>query len=172
MADKTRGAVLGLGSMGTGMAGQSLVKGFDLTVFNRSPLRAESLRPPCAKIATTPRAAVKEAMFVISMLADDAASRAVWMGTDGALAGVVPGAVLIESGKISVGWARRRTGQSAVEGDFQAHDRSGFHAEFPSQLDGGGFAVRYSGSPKRINGFDDHDNSAGHDAESRCSGSG
>src|SRR5207244_3931896 len=41
---------------------------------------------------------------VVSMVADDDASRGLWLGENGALAGIAPGAVLIESSTLSVGW--------------------------------------------------------------------
>ena len=45
-------------------------------------------------------------MFVISMLADDNAARGAWLGADGALSGLIPNAVLIESSTISPAWAQ------------------------------------------------------------------
>jgi 3-hydroxyisobutyrate dehydrogenase len=41
---------------------------------------------------------------IVSMVADDNASRAMWLGENGALAGVKPGAVLIESSTVTPGW--------------------------------------------------------------------
>jgi 3-hydroxyisobutyrate dehydrogenase len=38
------------------------------------------------------------------MLADDTASRALWLGSDGALAGAAPGALLIECSTVTPGW--------------------------------------------------------------------
>jgi 3-hydroxyisobutyrate dehydrogenase len=98
--------LLGLGTMGSGMAGQLLAAGFPLTVWNRSPEKARAMETSGAHSADTPRAAAEGADVVISMVADDAASRAVWLGEDGALAGARPGAVLIESSTASPGWIR------------------------------------------------------------------
>jgi 3-hydroxyisobutyrate dehydrogenase len=44
--------------------------------------------------------------MVISMVAHDDAARGVWLGPDGALAGVKPGTVLVECSTISVDWVR------------------------------------------------------------------
>lgn len=86
------------------MAGRLLVAGFPVAVWNRSASRAEPLREQGAKVATTPREAAAGADVIISMLADDNAARAVWLGADGALAGAKPGAILIESSTVSVSW--------------------------------------------------------------------
>ena len=102
---KTPVAFLGLGIMGASMAGNLINKGFDVTVFNRSPEKASDLKARGAKVANTPSDAVKGAAFVISMLSDDNAARGVWLGADGALSRVSPGTILIESSTISPTWA-------------------------------------------------------------------
>lgn len=98
----TRIAFLGLGIMGSGMAGRLLDAGARLTVFNRSPQRATPLAARGAAIAATPREAVAEAEIVFSMVADDAASHDVWNGGAGALAGVRPGTLLVECSTVTV----------------------------------------------------------------------
>ena len=80
-------AFLGLGVMGTGMTTRLLDAGFPVTVWNRNAARAEPLREKGAAIASSPREAAAGADVVIAMVADDSASRAVWTGKDGALAG-------------------------------------------------------------------------------------
>ncbi len=97
-------AILGLGAMGSGMARRLLGAGFPLTIYNRTRARAEALAAEGAAVADTPCAAAGRAEVVIAMLADDAASRSVWLGDDGALAGARPGSVLIESSTLSVPW--------------------------------------------------------------------
>src|SRR2546423_3505318 len=97
-------AFLGLGLMGMGMATRLLEAGLSLAVYNRTASRAASLQEKGARIATSPRDAVNGAQVVVSMVADDAASRSVWLGDAGALGGVAPGTLLIESSTLSVGW--------------------------------------------------------------------
>jgi len=114
-----RVAILGLGTMGLGMAARLAEAGFPLAVWNRTASRADSLRSSGARVATTPRDATRDATCVVSMLSDDAASRAVWLGENGALAGLAPGALLIESSTISPVWVRElgaaaRAGGSAL----------------------------------------------------------
>ena len=99
----TRIAFLGLGIMGSGMAGRLLDAGARLTVFNRTSGRATPLAARGAVVAATPREAVSDADLVFSMVADDAASHDVWEGGSGALAGVRPGSVLVECSTVTVG---------------------------------------------------------------------
>jgi 3-hydroxyisobutyrate dehydrogenase len=109
----THVALCGLGIMGSGMAARLLDSGVALTVFNRNPDRAAPLAAKGAKLAGTPREAAAGAEFVISMVADDAASRAVWMGVDGALSGVKAGTVLIESSTLTPGWVRELAAEAS-----------------------------------------------------------
>src|SRR5579883_904693 len=96
--------VMGLGVMGAGMAGRLLNAGFSLTVYNRTPERAADLKARGAKVALTPQQAAQEADVVISMVADDTASRAVWMGDNGALKSIRQGAAVIEASTVSLRW--------------------------------------------------------------------
>ena len=95
---------LGLGTMGSGMAGRLLNADFRVTVWNRSTARAEPLRQRGATIASSPRDAAASADVVISMVADDAASREVWSGKDGALPALESGSVAIECSTLSPDW--------------------------------------------------------------------
>jgi 3-hydroxyisobutyrate dehydrogenase len=105
--------------MGSGMAANLLKAGFDLSVYNRTAAKAQPLVDAGAHLAATPADAAKDASVAISMLADDAASRAVWIGTDGALAAVSKGAVLIESSTASPAWVVELAGLAAKHGaDF------------------------------------------------------
>jgi 3-hydroxyisobutyrate dehydrogenase len=97
-------AVLGLGTMGSGMAQNLLKAGHAVTVYNRTPAKAEALRTAGARVGATPAEAARGAQVVIAMLADDQASREVWLGSDGALGAAGAGAVLIESSTVSPAW--------------------------------------------------------------------
>jgi 3-hydroxyisobutyrate dehydrogenase len=111
-----RVALLGLGTMGSGMAGRLLKAGIPLTVWNRTAGRAAALQSAGARVASTPRDAVRDATCVISMLSDVPASRSVWFGEDGALAGVAPGTLLIESSTITPSWLRELDAASRARG--------------------------------------------------------
>lgn len=104
---KQRIALLGIGTMGRGMAANLLKAGFPLTVYNRTRSKAEPLAAQGAVIASTPAEAVKNADVVISILADDNASLAAWLGEDGALAAMSPGSTVIECGTLSPEWIAR-----------------------------------------------------------------
>jgi 3-hydroxyisobutyrate dehydrogenase len=113
---KTRIAFLGLGTMGGGMARRLLGAGYPLSVYNRSREKAEPFAEEGAEIAATPREAATGAELVISMVADDQASRGMWLGPDGALAGARSGAVLIESSTLSVAWIRELAQKATAAG--------------------------------------------------------
>lgn len=104
--NNTRVAVMGLGTMGSGMAHNLLLKGFPVTVFNRNPEKARPLVQKGAEVAGSPKEAAASAEVIISMVADDRASRAVWLGDAGALAGVAAGTVCIECSTLTVSWVR------------------------------------------------------------------
>ncbi len=109
-------AFLGLGIMGGGMARRLLGAGFPVVVFNRSRAKAEALSPAGARVAATAREAAAGADLVFCMVADDAASRATWLGADGAIAGARPGAVLADCSTLTVGWVRERAQAAAARG--------------------------------------------------------
>jgi 3-hydroxyisobutyrate dehydrogenase len=97
-------SILGLGLMGSRMAAQLAQKGFALRVYNRTPEKADALRPLGVYVASSPADAAEYADAVISMLSDDVASREVWLGKSGAIDSVRDGSLLIESGTVSVKW--------------------------------------------------------------------
>jgi 3-hydroxyisobutyrate dehydrogenase len=109
-------AILGLGIMGSGMASRLLSTGFPLTVYNRNREKCVPFGDAGAFIATSPREAASRAQIILSMVADDSASRAVWLGENGALNGVSPGSVLIESSTLSVGWVKELEAAGAQRG--------------------------------------------------------
>lgn len=109
---KQRVAVLGLGIMGSGMAGQLLQAGFSVSVWNRSAAKAEALGAAGARVATTPAEAAEGAELVVSMLADDDASRSAWLGESGALAAMMPGAIAVESSTLTLDWVRELATQA------------------------------------------------------------
>src|ERR1700733_5324780 len=79
-------AFVGLGNMGLGMATRLIKTGHQLSVYNRTASRAEALARQGAQLCDSPEHACHGVDAVISMVADDSASRAVWLGTDGILA--------------------------------------------------------------------------------------
>src|SRR5215510_3206264 len=94
-------AFIGLGRMGHGMAGRYLDAGFTVAVWNRSRAKADDLIARGAQWATSPEDAAIDADAVVTMVADDEASRAVWLGTDGAAATMKAGTLAIECSTVS-----------------------------------------------------------------------
>lgn len=92
---------IGLGRMGHGMAGRYLDAGFTVAVFNRSKAKAEDLIARGARWASSPAEAADGADAVVTMVADDEASRAVWLGKDGAATTMKPGVLAIECSTVS-----------------------------------------------------------------------
>ncbi len=101
---ETKIALLGLGLMGSGMAGRLLDAGYPLTIWNRTPDKTQALADRGAKVAQSPRQAVAGATVVISMLADVPVCRDVWLGRGEAILGTAPGTVLVESSTVTVEW--------------------------------------------------------------------
>src|SRR5579859_1752379 len=111
-------AFLGLGRMGAPMA-RRVAGGFPLTVWNRSREKAEALGGEVARIGRTPRDAVRGARVVVTCVADGRALEEVLGGEDGALAGLDPGALVLEMSTIGRGAAREAAREvEAVGGRF------------------------------------------------------
>ena len=100
-----RVAFVGLGNMGQGMAGRLLETGYQLHLYNRTASRAEILVRRGAQLYESPKEACKGADAVISMVADDAASRAVWLEREGILAAdLAKNGFAIECSTLSHDW--------------------------------------------------------------------
>jgi 3-hydroxyisobutyrate dehydrogenase len=102
--EQTKIALLGLGLMGSGMAGRLLDAGYPLTIWNRSAGKAQAFADRGAKVAKSPREAAAGAAVVISMLADVPVCRDVWLGRGEALVDIAPGTTLVESSTVTVEW--------------------------------------------------------------------
>jgi len=118
---KPKVALLGLGIMGTGMAHRLLSAKFPLAVYNRNHDKCLPLIKEGATAAATPREAATGAQIVISMVANDDASRDVWMGENGALATAPPNCLLIESSTLTVAWIQDLAA-TALQRGFQFLD--------------------------------------------------
>ncbi len=110
-------AFLGLGNMGRPMAARLLQAGHRLTVWNRSAAKADALQQQGAAVAAAPHAAVAGAEAIFAMLGDDDASRQVWLGDDGVLAGAPSThALAIECSTLSHGWVSELAGALSGHG--------------------------------------------------------
>ncbi len=95
---------IGLGQMGKAMAANLIRAGHRLSVWNRSPAPTRELAALGATIATEPAAAVGSEVLM-SMLADDEATRAVLIGA-GVLDRAPRGLILVNLATVSVALAR------------------------------------------------------------------
>lgn len=100
-----RVAFCGLGQMGSGMVRRLAGAGHEVTAWNRSRERAEALLDAGVRVADSPAAAAEGADVCFSMVADDEASRAVWLGERGMLARMRPGTLAVECSTLSHDWA-------------------------------------------------------------------
>ncbi|HEY5637879.1 MAG TPA: NAD(P)-dependent oxidoreductase [Burkholderiales bacterium] len=109
-------AFVGLGAMGSRMSANLMQAGFALQVYNRDRAKTAALAGKGATVAGTPAAAAKGADFVVSIVADDAASRAVMLGDAGVLAGAAKGTVVIDSSTNSPALAREVAAAATARG--------------------------------------------------------
>jgi len=93
---KTRIGWIGTGVMGRWMCEHALKKGYTATVFNRSRDKAQPLLDLGATFADTPKMVAAASDVVFAIVGFPADVREVFLGTEGALAGSVPGAVLVD----------------------------------------------------------------------------
>ncbi len=102
-------AFLGLGIMGSRMAANLAVKGFDLTVWNRTAARAEEFAASYAdvEVAASPKAAATGVDVVVSMVVDGPQVEAILLGEDGAASGASPGTRFVDCSTIGPEDARR-----------------------------------------------------------------
>jgi len=107
-------AFLGLGVMGFPMAGHLKAKGYDVTVYNRNPAKAEAwVQKHGGRSAPTPAAAAEGAEFVFMCVGNDNDVMAV--GAE-ALKGMKAGTVLIDHTTASADAARKLAGQAKEKG--------------------------------------------------------
>jgi len=87
------------------MAGRLLETGHQLNIYNRTASRAEALVRQGAQLFDSPKNACQGVEAVISMVADDSASRAVWIERDGILAAnISKSGFAIECSTLSHDW--------------------------------------------------------------------
>jgi 3-hydroxyisobutyrate dehydrogenase len=98
---------IGMGGMGSRMAGRLISAGYNLRVYNRSRDATRLLELKGARVAETPRDLAANADVVFTCVADDAAIESVMTGSDGALAGARPGTIFIEMSTVSPAMSRR-----------------------------------------------------------------
>ena len=99
-------AWLGLGAMGQRMAKRLLAHNFSMVLYNRSPAPLDDYSLLHTKVSDSAAQAAASASIVISMVSDEAASRAVWQAEQGALNTLREGAVAVECSTLPISWIR------------------------------------------------------------------
>src|SRR6266851_4564451 len=100
---------IGLGGMGLAMAGNLLKAGFSLSVYNRTPEKAQPLLKLGARLARSPAEAAVPGGIVVTMVSDDKAVEEVTVGPDCFLACLGDG-VHLSMSTIAPRTARRLAG--------------------------------------------------------------
>jgi 3-hydroxyisobutyrate dehydrogenase-like beta-hydroxyacid dehydrogenase len=97
--------------------GMNLLKaGYTLTVWNRTPSRAQELVAAGAKLAKSPRETASASDFLITMVSDPPALEEVLWGANGALQGLKPGSTYMDSSTVSPALARKIAAACAERG--------------------------------------------------------
>src|SRR5438552_825746 len=97
---------IGLGHMGSGMASNLLRAGHELTVYNRTPQKAQPLVSQGARLATNIADACRGEV-VITMLSDDPAVEGVTFGDKCIITSLRNGAIHLSMSTISVALSQR-----------------------------------------------------------------
>ena len=110
-------AFLGLGVMGYPMAGHLARAGHEVTVYNRSPAKADAWRNEYrGRTARTPAEAARSAEIVLMCVGNDDDVRTVANGADGALAGMAAGTILVDHTTASAEVAREVHAAASARG--------------------------------------------------------
>jgi 3-hydroxyisobutyrate dehydrogenase len=88
--------IAGIGRMGAAIAERLLEHGHQVTVWNRTPAKAEALRAHGAAVAATPAALATAADIILTILTDADAIAATYDGPQGLLSGAVTGKLFVE----------------------------------------------------------------------------
>jgi 3-hydroxyisobutyrate dehydrogenase-like beta-hydroxyacid dehydrogenase len=99
---------VGLGAMGSRIAGRLVDSGNQVYGTNRTKSKAQALIECGLQWRDTPREVAAQAEVVFSMVTDDAALDAITSGPDGILAGLAPGKVYVDMSTVSPRASRER----------------------------------------------------------------
>ncbi|RYF79725.1 MAG: 3-hydroxyisobutyrate dehydrogenase [Comamonadaceae bacterium] len=109
-------AFIGLGNMGGPMALNLHKAGHSVSAFDLSSAACEVLRAQGVAIADSAAGAVVGAEAVVSMLPASQHVEALYLGADGLLAKIAPGALVIDSSTIAAATSRRVAEAAAARG--------------------------------------------------------
>jgi 2-hydroxy-3-oxopropionate reductase len=107
---------IGLGIMGTPMAGHLLRAGHQVIAYDIVPSRVDALVDAGAKAGLSCQDVAQRSSVVISMVPDSSDVEKVYLDPDGVLAGVSPGVLLIDTSSISPVTAAQVAQQAELKG--------------------------------------------------------
>jgi 3-hydroxyisobutyrate dehydrogenase-like beta-hydroxyacid dehydrogenase len=122
---------LGLGLMGAPMAANLARAGFPLTVWNRTPAKADAVRELGATVAARPDEAAAAAEVLVTMVADDAALEELLFGPPAVADALAPGSVVLDMSTTSPECMRSVAGRLA-ERDVRLVDAPVFGSTEPA----------------------------------------
>jgi 3-hydroxyisobutyrate dehydrogenase len=145
MAGSTHVAIVGLGSMGLGMARSLLRAGHTVSGCDISDAALSSLEAAGGRPVQTPAMAARDAQIAVIVVVNAAQTEAVLFGPDGAVAALAPGSVVISSATISPAEAKNFAQRAGKHGILYLDAPiSGGSAK----ADQGALTVMASGSPE------------------------
>ena len=107
---------VGLGAMGELIVPRLMNAGHEVTGWNRTRAKAEPLIAQGMRWADTPRAVAEQSEIVFSIVTDSKAVKAVALGPDGVIAGLVKGGIFIDMSTIEPDESRAVAAQFAKAG--------------------------------------------------------
>lgn len=107
---------IGMGIMGSRMAGNLLEKGNELVVYNRTGEKTEPLVARGALMAETPAEVAEQVPVIITMLTDPPAVTSVALGENGFLEGLTGGSLWIDCSTVNPSFSRKMAGECAERG--------------------------------------------------------
>lgn len=93
---------LGMGIMGSAMAGRLIDAGYTVTVWNRSKDKCDPMAAKGAKVADTAKALIESCDITFACTSDPESARAVVFGENGVLAGITAGKKFVDMSTIDV----------------------------------------------------------------------
>ena len=116
---------IGLGHMGAPMARNLIKAGHTLCVFDIVKANVEALTSLGASAAQSPKDCAAQGELVITMLPSSPHVKAVYLGSDGVMAGVKKGTTLVDCSTIDPHTAREVAKVTAIKGGLEIPSESG-----------------------------------------------
>lgn len=102
--NKKKIGIIGLGTMGNGMAENFLKNNFQVVVWNRNVAKMDRLVSLGAIKAASPKELASMVDVLFEVTANDESSKAVWLGEEGILVGAKDTTILVTSATLSIEW--------------------------------------------------------------------